>query len=64
MTTKERVHRLCVRLAATIERVSHQRRRTGVKPSKPGTYVQFTYACKPNCARCELDAALAELERE
>jgi hypothetical protein len=40
-----------------IKRVSHQRERAGVKESRPGTYVQFIYKCKPDCVRCALDKA-------
>ena len=44
-------------IQALVKRVSHQRQRAGVKDSGPGTYVQFTYKCKPTCVRCALEKA-------
>lgn len=43
------------KLIEIIERVPHQRVRIGVKDSKPGTYIQFVYGCKPTCVRCALE---------
>jgi len=36
-----------VKIQALVQRVPHQRKRAGVANTPPGTYVRFTYKCKP-----------------
>ena len=42
-------------IKALVQRVPHQRKRTGMLDSGPNTYVRFVYACKSDCVRCALD---------
>lgn len=47
-----------IKIQKLFKRVRHQRQRSGIKDSEPGSYVQFNYVCKPTCVRCALEKAI------